>query len=94
MKKEQIKQLRADLGWSQAQLGGYLGYTATAVMKWEKGMATPPPVIQGILTKLRQRLDRQRREQQKQEFIQGIAAVAVTGGVLAVLNYIFNDNDE
>lgn len=68
MKPQEIKQLRKELGWSQAQLGKHLGYTSNAVMKWERGMSQPPDVVKGLLFKLKERLAN-KKEKQKKEFI-------------------------
>lgn len=37
---ERIKQLRQAKGWSLAQLGRQIGYTAAGVHKWESGDST------------------------------------------------------
>lgn len=71
-------------------MGRYLGFTATAVRKWEKGLSTPSDPVKGILIQLRTQLD-QRKEQQKKEFINGLAAVAITGGIVSFIAYIFRD---
>lgn len=40
--KDQIKRLRSDLGWSQAEMAEYLGVSQGYVSQLESGRATPP----------------------------------------------------
>jgi len=91
MNPENIKQIRAELGWSQATLANHLGYTAPTVMKWEKGIAPPPDVVKGVFIKLRSQLD-QKKKIEKEQFIKGLGTLALTGGIVAFLTYIFNEN--
>jgi transcriptional regulator with XRE-family HTH domain len=93
MNPENIKQIRAELGWSQSTLAHHLGYTAPTIMKWEKGITPPPDVVKGVLLKLDSQLD-QKKKREKEEFIKGFGTLALTGGIVGFLTYIFNENDE
>lgn len=88
MTPAEIRQLREDLGWSQAKLGQTLGVTATAVMKWEKGMSPPSDVIINLLKKLQAQLDR-RKHEKKQEFIAKLGTAAVVGGIWLFLETLY-----
>lgn len=93
MKAKEIKQLRNELGWSQSQMGRHLGYSANAILKWERGMSEPPDVVKGLLVQLRQRLD-QKKEKEKQEFIDKLAGIAVTGGIVAFIAFLFKNSNQ
>lgn len=41
MEKEEIKQIRTELGLTQKELANKLGVTHISVWKWEKGRARP-----------------------------------------------------
>lgn len=90
---KEIKQLRNELGWSQAKLGKYLGYNPTTINAWEHGTRPPEP-MQDALLELRSQLN-QVQEEQKQKFIQGLTVAAATGGFVALMFYLANQqNDE
>lgn len=92
MKPHEIKQLRTDLGWSQTDMGRYLGYTDTAIRKWENGLAKPSSLVTATLIQIRKQLD-DRKQKQRDEFIRGLAATFITGGIVAFLAYTFNNNE-
>jgi hypothetical protein len=50
-------------------------------------------VVKGVLLKLDSQLD-QKKKREKEEFIKGFGTLALTGGILGFLTYIFNENDE
>lgn len=92
MKPHEIKQLRKDLGWSQTDMGRYFGFTDTAIRKWENGLAKPSDVVTATLIQLQRQLN-DRKQKQRDEFIRGLAAAFITGGIVAFLAYTFNDNE-
>lgn len=92
MKPQEIKQLRTDLGWSQAQLGAKLGYTAPTVMKWEKGITAPPDLAIGVLSQLKRQLET-KKSANRNDFIEKLTAVAITGGIMAFIAMIFKDDE-
>ena len=93
MEPTEIKQLRQRLGWSLAKFGRYFGVTAQAVLKWERGTAQPNDFALAAMIQLQSRLDAAIREQQKQKFMNGLKKALLTGGILALLAYLFNDEN-
>lgn len=91
MESQEIKQLRQRLGWSLADFGRYFGVTAQAVLKWERGTARPNDLALAAMIQLRSRLDAAKGEQQKQQFINGLRNALLTGGIVALLAYLFNN---
>ena len=47
-----IRQLREEWGWSQLDLAVQIGASASAVYKWERGLAVPHPKYQRRLAAL------------------------------------------
>jgi transcriptional regulator with XRE-family HTH domain len=43
MKREEIRELRTRLGWTQARLARELGTDAVTVSRWERGVSKPRP---------------------------------------------------
>lgn len=93
MESEEIKHLRKRLGWSLADFGRYFGVTAQAVLKWERGTARPNDFALAAMIQLRSRLDAAKGEHQKQQFINGLKRALLTGGIVALLAYLFNQDD-
>lgn len=93
MEPHQIKQLRQEIGWSLAEFGRYFGVTAQAVLKWERGTAQPNDFALAAMIQLQRRLRVAKEEKQKLQFINGLKRALLTGGVLALLAYLFNEED-
>jgi transcriptional regulator with XRE-family HTH domain len=93
MQPEDIKELRRELGWSLAQFGRYFGVTAQAVLRWERGTARPNNVVMATMIQLRNRLNGLREKQQIEQFKQGLRAALLTGGLVALLHFLFNENE-
>jgi transcriptional regulator with XRE-family HTH domain len=93
MNPEEIKQLREELGWSLAKFGKYFGVTAQAVLKWERGTALPNDFALASMIQLKRRLDEAKGNNQKQQFINGLKQALLTGGIVALLTYLFNQDD-
>lgn len=93
MEPQEIDQLRERLGWSLAKFGRYFGVTAQAVLKWERGTAQPNDFALATMYQLRKRLDAVEGEQQKQQFINGLKSALLTGGIVALLAYLFNQDE-
>lgn len=93
MEPKEIIQLRKELGWSLANFGKYFGVTAQAVLKWERGTALPNDFAMAAMIQLRNRLDQAKENQQKQQFIYGLKRALLTGGILALLAYLFNQDE-
>lgn len=93
MEPQEIIQLRQKLGWSLASFGKYFGVTAQAVLKWERGTAIPNDFAMAAMIQLRKRLDHAVKEKQKQEFINGLRRALLTGGVIALLTFLFNKEE-
>jgi transcriptional regulator with XRE-family HTH domain len=91
MNPEAIKQLRKDLGWSLAEFGRYFGVTAQAVLRWERGSARPNDVVMATMIQLQRRFHGLREKEQIEQFKQGVKAALLTGGIIALLSYLFND---
>jgi transcriptional regulator with XRE-family HTH domain len=92
MQPDEINQLRKRLGWSLADFGRYFGVTSQAVFKWEHGQTQPSDFALAVMIQLRRRLDAL-GEQQKQQFINGLKNALLTGGIVAILAYLFNTED-
>lgn len=93
MEPQQIKQLRKELDWSLATFGRYFGVTAQAVLKWEKGTAQPNDFAVATMIQLKKRLDEYQGEDQKQEFKKGLKRAHISGGVVKLLSFLFNETD-
>ena len=93
MEPEEIKQLRKRLGWSLADFGRYFGVTAQAVLKWERGTAQPNDFALAAMVQLRSRLESAKGKKEKQKFINGLKHALLTGGIVALLAYLFNSED-
>jgi transcriptional regulator with XRE-family HTH domain len=91
MVPEDIKHLREDLGWSLAEFGRYFGVTAQAVLRWERGTAQPNDIVMATMIQLQRRFRGLREKQQIEQFKQGLKAALLTGGILALLNFLFDD---
>ncbi|PKD43709.1 helix-turn-helix domain-containing protein [Rhodohalobacter barkolensis] len=90
MQPSEIIQLRQQLGWSLAEFGKHFGVTAQAVLKWERGTAQPNDFALATMIQLQERLQQAERNKQKQQFINGLRRALLTGGVIALLTYLFN----
>ena len=93
MQPSEIIQLRQQLGWSLAEFGRYFGVTAQAVLKWERGTAQPNDFALATMIQLQHKLREAQEEKQKLQFINGLKRALLTGGVIALLAYLFNDED-
>lgn len=54
--KENIKQLRKDLGYTQERLAQDLGVATMTIKRWEAGTSKPSQLAQRQLHRLRKRL--------------------------------------
>ena len=90
MEPSEIIQLRKQLGWSLAEFGRYFGVTAQAVLKWERGTAHPSDFATATMIQLKRRLDHAVKEKQKQQFVNGLKIALLTGGILALVTFLFN----
>lgn len=52
MSKEEIKQIRKQLGWSQERLARELGLSFSTISRWERGESHPSPAAQRLLNDL------------------------------------------
>jgi len=93
MQPQEIKHLRQQLGWSLADFGRYFGVTAQAVLKWERGTSQPNDFTLAAMIQLQRRLDLAQTDKQKQQFINGLKRALLTGGVLALLAYLFKNEE-
>lgn len=94
MNPKDIERLRSELGWSLAEFGRYLGVSAQAVLKWEKGTAKPNQLAVAAMLQLQRKLKVAKEENQKQKFINGLRQALFTGGLIALLAYLFNQDEE
>lgn len=91
MLPDDIRELRQRLGWSLAEFGRHFGVTPQAVLKWERGTARPSDFVLATMIQLNRRLD-EISENRKQEFIEKLRNALLTGGILALLAFLFNKN--
>lgn len=89
MLPDDIRELRQRLGWSLAEFGRHFGVTPQAVLKWERGTARPSDFALATMIQLNRRLDKI-SENRKQEFIEKLKNALLTGGILALLAFLFN----
>jgi len=89
MDKREVKALRAELGWTQHQMGAAMNASQPVIWKWENGVAVPDVYRAAALTQLRARLDEAKVDRQKQEFIEGLKVAGAVGAV-ALLAYLFS----
>lgn len=89
MLPDDIRELRERLGWSLAEFGRHFGVTPQAVLKWERGNARPSDFALAAMIQLKRRLD-EISEKQKQQFIEKLRNALLTGGILALLAFLFN----
>jgi transcriptional regulator with XRE-family HTH domain len=54
MEREAIKDIRKRLQWSQERLGRELGLSYSTISRWERGLSTPSPVADRLLSELAQ----------------------------------------
>jgi transcriptional regulator with XRE-family HTH domain len=52
MPKEEIKEIRKKLGWSQERLARELGLSFSTVSRWERGESSPSPAARRLLNQL------------------------------------------
>lgn len=89
MLPDDIRGLRDRLGWSLAEFGRHFGVTPQAVLKWERGNARPNDFALAAMIQLNRRLD-EISEKQKQQFIEKLRTALLTGGIVALLAFLFN----
>lgn len=82
--------MRNRLGWSLAEFGKYFSVTPQAVLKWERGDARPNDFVLATMIQLNNRLS-EFSEKQKDEFIERLRIAFLTGGVIALLAFLFKD---
>lgn len=75
-------------------MGRYLGVSAASVHRWENDQSRPDDYRLATLVQLKRRLEEFESEQRRQRFVEGLATAAVTGGIIALLNYLFNNGKE
>ena len=61
---EAIRKLRRELGWTQLELGSYLGVGKTAACNWERGRCPPSRLAADGLSALADVVLRLKRERQ------------------------------
>ena len=83
-----IRELRKRSGWSLAEFGRHFGVTPQAVLKWERGDVRPSDFALATMIQLNRRLDAL-SDKQKNKFINGLKTALLTGGMLALLAYLF-----
>ncbi len=54
MDPEAIKHVRKRLQWSQERLARELGLSYSTISRWERGLSTPSPVAERLLSELTQ----------------------------------------
>ena len=92
MTSQDIRQLRADLGWRGSDLAHYLGVTPGTVSGWENGFYSPDEYRVAAMQQLRNRFDQIETEKAREEFIKGLKIAAVSGGVFLLLKYLFSED--
>ncbi len=61
MTKQEIKQIRQRLGWSQERLARELGLSFSTISRWERGGSKPSPATQRLLNDLVQSIQPETR---------------------------------
>ena len=88
MEKQRIKNIRKRLGWSQTELGKYMGVSRSSVAQWEIGRRSPSKVHKSILLKIEERLNELESEAQKEKFKEGLK-FAIGSGIIALIIWLF-----
>ena len=88
---KQIKHIRSELGWSQAQLADYMNISNALVGQWETGVRKPNEIHTRILNELESRLNRMQSDKKKQKFANDLANLALGGGIIALIVWLFKD---
>lgn len=87
MTPQEIKNLRSDLGTTQAELAEIVGVSSGTVARWETGGRIPNQHAQAILQKLRERADRENGPSLGESLLK----IAGTAGLVALMAKIFED---
>ncbi len=91
MTPQEIARLRQDLGWSLTVFAFHFSVSAMTVSNWEHGIRTPDPYKKAAIQQLRYLLDQVQSQQQQEDFLQALAAVAALG-IGAFLAYLFGSS--
>ena len=83
---QQIVDLRAHTGLTQAQLGFLMGVSAATVAHWESGIRRPPMIYQAVLQKLIDRVEHMPDTKRLQPLLLN---KIVTGGILGFLAWLY-----
>ena len=85
MTREQIFQLRKDLGLSQVQFAQLFGAHFMTVSKWERGQTSPSSYQVALMEQFRKTADAQKTETQEQ-----VGKLLVGAGVIAALLFLLS----
>jgi putative transcriptional regulator len=83
--KEEIYQLRTDLGLSQVEFAQLFGAHFMTVSKWERGLASPSPYQVALMEQFRKTTDSRKAEAQEQ-----VKKLLVGAGVVAALIFLLS----
>lgn len=93
---QEIRKLRDDTGLSVNQFCQLFGVTPSTVTHWETNRSSPPVVIQTMMIELRGRIDGMRQTMQATDeaIKKALLLTLVTGGIAAVMTWLFTRNRE
>lgn len=89
MTNVEIENLRRELNLSMADFGKLFGVTSPSVIKWERGVSVPSPMIEVGLQSLRNKVDRAKIQGREKEQMETIRNLVVVGGLLVFLTWLF-----
>lgn len=84
-----IAKLRRDMGLSMAKFGQVFGISSPQVLRYENGQSFPDNIKKAMMIKLRGKIDADRRRQK--DTGEKVAQLVVTGGIIALLIWLFSE---
>lgn len=90
--EQRIKNIRSQLGWTQADLAKYMNVSVATVARWEIGVRSPNEVHKRILIELENRLSNMSSDKKKKNFANQLANLAIGGGIIWLIAWLFKDD--
>lgn len=85
-----IKKLRNDTGLNVYEFANMFGVSGQTVLNWESNKSYPSPLHIANMTQLRAKIDTYRNNDTTDDVQKVISSLLITGGIIAVLYWLFN----
>jgi len=85
-----IKKLRNDTGLNVYEFANMFGVSGQTVQNWESNKSYPSPLHIANMTQLRAKIDKYRNNDTTDDVQKVISTLLITGGIIAVLYWLFN----